>query len=94
MILYAKRKRVILSKENILTMRRAEYFGKSLSVPILMGLCATIVGVQFWQRSYGHIRLKLEELSQVFRGSFYYAAFFLLILYGQFGAHQFIYFQF
>lgn len=78
----------------VLQVRRAVVMGRSFDVPLLLALTLAVWGVQCFQYYAGSIRLHMNVLSGYLRMLLYYCGITVLFLLGEFGGHQFIYFQF
>jgi len=79
---------------NLLQLRRAVVMGRSFDVVPLFLLTLGVWLVQLLQHYTGHIRYNLAHVSQYLRIIMYYISIAAIFLLGEFGGHQFIYFQF
>lgn len=78
----------------VLQLRRAVVMGRSYDITVLFFLTFLVWLVHFFQYHKGHIRYHIGTISQCARILLYYIGIVILFLLGEFGGHQFIYFQF
>lgn len=79
---------------SVLELRRAVVMGRSFDIVPLFLLTLGVWFVQVVQHYTGHIRYNIAHLSKYIRIIMYYLSIAAIFLLGEFGGHQFIYFQF
>lgn len=78
----------------LLQLRRPVVIGRSFDIISLVMLTLGVWIVHIIQQYIGHIRYNLSRVSQFLRIILYYVSIAGIFLLGEFGGHQFIYFQF
>lgn len=84
----------LMQWSTILQLRRAVVMARSFDIIPLFMLTLGVWLIQIVQHYTGHIRYNLAHFSKYIRIMLYYISIAAIFLLGEFGGHQFIYFQF